>query len=704
MFPKKTNGQKNPRRGPNMNWFLYAGLASIVILAIWWVMPSSSSGDNLLKFHSETALSKIQQVIREKPQTIKEITFVRIRGESFPGKVLLDSTTEEGGIWSPIAGDEEYKRISATADSAHVAINNKIADPDQKSSLLIGMLISVAPWIIFIAVAGYFFTKMAPAASGNQNKKANLIRLDQVSEKVLLKDVAGIEDEKRTLEELILDLKHPELITSLKGKIPRAVLLKGPPGVGKTFVLQAIAGETGLPILSGAGSDFVEMYVGVGAARIRDAFAQARQLRNETGNWVILFIDEFTSIGQNRADGNNNEHKQTVDALLVELNGAGDTNDRILFVAATNQPEALDAAVTRSGRLGDLIIEIGKPDKQGREAILKVKLSNMPVADDIDIEKIAQEMSGMTGADIDTLVKKRAPTQAKRRLLKGVSPELLLKPEGFKVSDHIKTEDLKITMDDLWIALMEMVLGNINETKGKRIDEQVKRMIAYHETGHLTVAMRKLLQNTGSWNGQYGDEITDISILGPNGTGGFVRTNPRHDMQTARNLKSRLAVAMGGNAAERLFLGDTTGGCQNDVEVANKIIKVMLLQINMSQYHNHQEEGQQLRLPAISVKQMGGSKYLGGMVTDVPQYGMSDYSASQVDRLIGVYLNEAEQEASAYLEEERDWVEFFVPKLIEKERMRFAEIQSLWNEFHGDKDLSKSFAFVYDWDENHKRG
>ncbi|MBX9940989.1 MAG: ATP-dependent metallopeptidase FtsH/Yme1/Tma family protein [Candidatus Obscuribacterales bacterium] len=694
MFPKLPKA--------TMNWFLYAAVAFVIIGAVAFVWPHDEDGDDLLKFHSQMDLSRVQQVIRENPATVKTITFVRVKGEAFPGKVLLDSSGEES-IWSPLAGEEEYRRISATADSAKIAINSKVVEPSQKTSLVLQLAITIVPWLLFMLVGWLMFSKMsATAQNGSQNKNAKLTRLDLVSKKVSLKDVAGIDDEKRTLEELIFDLKHPELLTSLNGQIPRAVLLKGPPGVGKTYIVQAIAGETGIPVLSGAGSDFVEMYVGVGAARIRDAFAQARRLRDELNSWVIIFIDEFTSIGQNRAEGNNNEHKQTVDQLLVELNGAGDLNERILFIAATNQPEALDAAVTRSGRLGDLVIEISKPDKDGRLAILRVKLENMPIADDVDLEKIANEMTGMTGADIDTLVRKRAPAQAKRRLLRGVSPALLFSEKGFRVSDHFQAGAVKITMDDLWVSLMEMVLGNINETKGRRLDPQLKRMIAYHETGHLTVAMRKLLQNTERWDGQYGDEITDISILGPNGTGGFVRTNPRHDMPTARNLKSRLAVAMAGNVAESLFLGETTGGCQNDVEMANRIIKVMIMQINMSGYHNFRKGESLIKLPAISVKQQGGSRYLGGTMTEAPQYGMSDYSASQVDELIKVYLEEAEAEARAYLHEEREWVEYFVPVLVQKERMRFAEIKEHWDRFHKGKDLSRSFAFVYDWDENHQ--
>jgi cell division protease FtsH len=319
------------------------------------------------------------------------------------------------------------------------------------------------------------------------------------------------------------------------------------------------------------------------------------------------------------------------------------------------------------------------------------------------VDKLADEMTGMTGADIETLVKKKAPARARRRLFATVSPEVLLNPDGFDVEKHFKPEDFKIIMDDLWLSLMEMVLGNISETKGRRLDPKVKKMISYHEAGHLTLAMRKLLQNTGKWDGQYGDDITDISILGPNGVGGFVRTTPKHDFGTAKYLKSQLAIAHAGNAAERIFLGDTTGGCQNDLQQSNRIVKAMLLQLNMSHCHNFKKaDGTLLTLPAISVDQQGGSQFLGGQRTHAPQYGMSDFSASQVDQLIGVFLDEASKEATAYLEQERGWIEFFVPKLLAKERMRFAEIKTLWDEYHHtDTDLSRSFAFTYEWDANH---
>lgn len=717
MFPRLPKWLK-----PRMNWLLYGGLALVVVGAfLYFVLPSPAPVDTATAHYQRSELYKVQDVLVKSPERVKLIKFLSERNgrvvDAFPHRVLLDingTEDKDKSLWAEVAGNEEYVRLSKIATDNHIYIDSAIIDAPPETSMLGAIMMNFGPFLLVAAAVAYFMNRNGgmPGGQESKNGKVTLTRLDQMGSPVRLNDVQGIDDERKTIEELIRNLKYPDLLLKLKGEIPRGVLLKGPPGVGKTFILQAIAGETKIPILSGAGSDFVEQYVGVGAARIRDAFAQARKLRDEYNTWVILFIDEFTTVGQNRAanaGGGSTEHGQTVDALLVELNGAGADNSRILFVAATNQPEGLDEAITRSGRLGDLQIEIGKPDKEGRQAILKVKLAKIPNnLTEEDVEKIAAEMTGMTGADIDTLVRKRAPARAARRLFGTLAPELLLDPAGLNVEKHFKTEDVISTMEDVWFELMDMTMGNISETKGRRLDPQVKEMIAKHETGHLTLAIRKLLQNTGTWDGQYGDKITDVSILGPNGVGGFVRTVPYHNFQTARNLKSRLALAMAGNVAERLFARDTTGGCQNDLEQANRIIKAMLLQINMSDRHNQVDEsGKPLKkLPAISVQEQGSqSRYLRGVSNGhAPQYGMSDGSAWQVDELIRIFLDEAYAEAEAYLKEEADWVEYFWPVLVARERMRWAEVKEHWDTFHkerGRDDLSKSFAYIYQWDENH---
>jgi cell division protease FtsH len=714
MFPKLLKWLK-----PRMSWFLYGGLLVAVLSSIYMVFLAGNLPiDKVIQYHSQKKLYEVQSLLQNSPDAVKGIKFVSEKSgnvvDNFPHKVLLDrkDNSKEPDIWAPIAGNEEYVRVSKLADHNQIFIDSEIVDAPPETSTFMKLLGYFAPTLMVLVLVWFFMSKSGGLGGmGDQatkNGKVTLNRLDLMGSPVRLNDVQGIDDERKTIEELIRNLKYPQMLTLLQGEIPRGVLLVGPPGVGKTFILQAIAGETGIPILAGAGSDFVEQFVGVGASRVRDAFVQARQLRDATNGWVILFIDEFTTVGQNRANsgsGGSMEHAQTVDALLVELNGAGADNSRILFVAATNQPEGLDEAITRRGRLGDLKIEIGKPDKEGRKAILRIKLAKVPhLLTEEDIEKIATEMTGMTGADIDSLIRKGAPARAARRLFAAVSPELLLDPAGFDIAKHFPPEVIKINMDDVWFELMDMTLGTISETRGRRLDPQVKRMIAYHESGHFTVAMRKLLQNTGTWDGQYGDDITDISILGPNGVGGFVRTVPAHNFQTARSLKSRLAVALAGYVAERLFLKDTTGGCSNDLEQANRIIKAMLLQLNMSDRHNAVDKnGKVKRLPAISVQEQGAqSRFLrGAQGGHAPQYGMSDGSAWQVDELIAVMLDEAETEATAYLEEERAWVEYFAPILVARERMRFAEVKALWDQFHEGKDLSREFAFKYNWDPNH---
>jgi cell division protease FtsH len=679
-----------------MNWFLYGGIALMIFAVAWyWFRPPTQVVDPL-KWHDRAPFARIQELVDKEPAKVKGITFLKEQLRDTPVKVVLDG---EESLWADIPGTYDYQLLSEQAEKRGVRKDAKPLHPETElqgpsDGLSFASLVgNVLVPLVIMGMVFFMFRKANGAMGmGEKHGQITLARLDQLEKKVKFEDVAGIEDELGRIRSIVFDIQQPWFIERLGGNVPAGLLLKGPPGTGKTYLVQAIAGETGLPVLTCSGGDFVDKYVGVGASRVRDAFAKVRALRDEMDSWVVFFIDEFDAVGKRRggAGGGNDERDQTVGQLLVELQGSQSDNSRILVVVATNQPENLDPALTRRGRLGDLQIEISPPDRAGRLAILSVKIKKVPAAPDVDLSAIADEMTGLTGADIDTLVTKQAPAFAKKRMLDRM-------PGGLLSQDTFKPEEFKILHEDLWKALEDMIMGTITETKGRRLDPDVKRMIAYHELGHFIVAYRKFLQNSGKWDGQYGDVISAISILGPSGIGGFVRTTSAHDFKTAKNLKSRIAIALAGNRSERMLLGDTTGGCQNDLQQAMRIIKAMLLSINMSDCNN-----KGWKLPAISVDYQGGSQYLGGQATHAPQYGMSDFSASQVDDFIALFLAEGEAEADAYLREEEGFIHWMVPQLIKAERMRLPQIKACWDQFHQGKDLSRAVAFPYAWDENHK--
>lgn len=678
-----------------MKWFLYGGIALMIFGTAYYYFGPNFNEPDPLRFHKRTSYAVIAELVEKKPQTVKNLIFMKEKFRDTPVKVMIDGNES---LWADVPGTYDYELLSKSAAEHNVPKEARPLHPESETMgpsdsgwNLPSILGSIVMPVAMMALLIFMFRKGPMGPNGDKHGEILLTRLDQLNTKVKFADVAGIEDELDRIKNLVFDVQYPEFVERLGGKVPSGVILKGPPGTGKTFLVQAIAGETGIPVLACSGGDFVDKYVGTGASRVRDAFKQVRQLRNELDSWVILFVDEFDAVGKRRGSdaGGGGERDQTVGQLLVELQGSQNDNSRILVIVATNQPENLDPAITRSGRLGDMQIEITAPDRAGRLAILSVKIKKVPAAADVDLGLIADEMTGLTGADIDTLVVKRAPEFAKKRMLSRL-------PAGVISADSFRPEEFKVIHDDLWKALEDMIMGSITETKGRRLDPDLKRMIAIHELGHFVLAYRKFLQNTGKWDGQYGDVISAISILGPSGVGGFVRTTSTHDFKTAKNLKSRIAIALAGNRSERKFLGDKTGGCQNDLQQAMRMIKAMLLQVNMSDCNN---EG--WKLPAISVDYQGGSQYLGGQSTHAAQYGMSDFSAAQVDAFIDLFLAEAETEADAYLEQESGFIQWMAPRLVKAERMRLAQIKELWDEFHKGKDLSKDIPFPYLWDVNH---
>jgi len=402
-------------------------------------------------------------------------------------------------------------------------------------------------FILLIFVVFWFVFMQQSQGGGNKvmsfgKSKAKMLKEDD-SRKITFADVASLEEEKEELGEIVDFLKNPRKYTELGARIPKGVLLVGPPGTGKTYLSRAVAGEAGVPFFSISGSDFVEMFVGVGASRVRDLFEQAKK-----NSPCIIFIDEIDAVGRRRGaglGGGHDEREQTLNQLLVEMDGFG-TNEGIIVMAATNRPDILDPAILRPGRF-DRQVYVGVPDIKGREAILKVHTRNKPLAADVDLRVVAKRTPGFTPADLENLVNESALLAARNSLTE--IPMALIEEASIKV-----------------------LAGP--EKKSKVISEKEKRLTAYHEAGHAVTA--RLLPNA--------DPVHMVTIIPRGMAGGFTAYLPEEDRQfmTKGQMEDQITQMLGGRVAEALVLGDISTGAQNDIERATKIARKMVTHYGMS--------------------------------------------------------------------------------------------------------------------------
>lgn len=410
-------------------------------------------------------------------------------------------------------------------------------------------IIEALPSIFVLLIFAVFWFVFMQQSQGGGNKvmsfgksKAKMLKEDD-SRKITFADVASLEEEKEELGEIVDFLKSPRKYTELGARIPKGVLLVGPPGTGKTYLSRAVAGEAGVPFFSISGSDFVEMFVGVGASRVRDLFEQAKK-----NSPCIIFIDEIDAVGRRRGaglGGGHDEREQTLNQLLVEMDGFG-TNEGIIVMAATNRPDILDPAILRPGRF-DRQVYVGVPDIKGREAILKVHTRNKPLAADVDLRVVAKRTPGFTPADLENLVNESALLAARNNLT-------------------------EIPMELIEEASIKVLAGP--EKKSKVISEKERRLTAYHEAGHAVTA--RLLPNT--------DPVHMVTIIPRGMAGGFTAYLPEEDRQymTKSQMEDQIIQMLGGRVAEVLVLGDISTGAQNDIERATKLARKMVTHYGMS--------------------------------------------------------------------------------------------------------------------------
>ena len=577
----------------------------------------------------------------------KEVQYYQIVEYFDKGQVEeYDINLNSGAMTYKLKGDTaEYKytvpNVSIFVEDVHTMVReyNK-ENPDTpikynyeagtSNSWLFSILPSALLTLGFVVLMVLMFKKMNSSITSENNRamsfgKARVKRADDETKKVTFKDVAGADEEKEELTEIVEFLKNPNEFSKLGARIPKGVLLVGPPGTGKTLLARAVAGEADAPFFSISGSDFVEMYVGVGASRVRDLFKEAK--KNQPS---IIFIDEIDAVGRHRGagmGGGHDEREQTLNQLLVELDGFG-ANEGVIVIAATNRPDILDPALLRPGRF-DRQGTVGYPDVKGREDILKVHARNKPLAPDVDLHQIAATTVGFTGADLENLLNEAALLAAKRKLM-------------------------AITMDEIEEATMKVVVGS--EKKSRKISEKDKKITAYHEAGHAISSY--YLENQ--------DPVTHISIVPRGMAAGFTLYTPEKD--NAHMLKSRMlddiVSLLGGRVAEQIIFNDISTGASNDIQRATETARNMITKYGMSE-----------KLGPIAFGSDNNEVFLGKDYNHMRNY--SENIAAAIDEEVERIIIDAYNRAEKILSEHIDQLHLVSEALIKLEKLDKEQFESL---------------------------
>ena len=491
---------------------------------------------------------------------------------------------------------------------------------------------SMLPYLVIIVIMGAFWFFMMNRQGGggggamNFGKSRAKMANPNDQKKVTFRDVAGADEEKADLEEIVDFLKEPKKYMALGARIPKGVLLVGPPGTGKTLIAKAVAGEAGVPFFSISGSDFVELYVGVGASRVRDLFDQAKKHAP-----AIVFIDEIDAVGRQRGaglGGGHDEREQTLNQLLVEMDGFGN-NAGVIVMAATNRADILDPALLRPGRF-DRQIYIGVPDIKGRVEILKVHARKKPFEDDVSFDAIARSTVGFTGADLENLLNEAA---------------LLAAREG-------KT---KIGLKDIDNAFLKVIMGN--EKKNRVITEHERKITAYHEAGHALTSRVLPTQ----------DPVQQVSIVPRGRAGGFTLNMPKEDKyyNTKQQMEEELIVLLGGRVAEKLIMDDISTGASNDIQRATDIARKMVTKYGMSE-----------KIGPIDFSSTQSEVFLGRDFANTNQ--LSEQTASLIDSEVKELIHKAYQRCEQILRENMDILHRLAQFLLENETMDNAQLEAIY--------------------------
>lgn len=499
------------------------------------------------------------------------------------------------------------------------------------NSILMEMIPTIIIMIILIVAWVLIMKKMGGGGLGGKEMsfgKAKIKNTNDEKRKTTFDDVAGADEEKEELAEVVEFIKAPEKYNKLGARIPKGVLLVGPPGTGKTLLARAVAGEAGVPFFSISGSDFVEMFVGVGASRVRDLFDQAKK-----NSPCIIFIDEIDAVGRQRGaglGGGNDEREQTLNQLLVEMDGFG-ANEGVILIAATNRPDVLDPALMRPGRF-DRQVVVSYPDVNGREAILRVHARKKPLAPDVNLKTIAKTTAGFTGADLENLLNEAALLAARK-------------------------DKKAITMDEIKEATVKVVVGA--EKKSKVMSEKEKKLTAYHEAGHAILFDKLETQ----------DPVHEISIIPTGMAGGYTMPLPSEDKSynSRRGMYEDIVVSLGGRVAEELIMDDISTGASNDIEKATKTARAMVTKYGMTK-----------ELGCVCYGTDNNSVFLGrDMGSRTQDY--SEATAAKIDQLVLDMVNKAYGDATKILSDNMDKLHDIAKYLIKHEKMGSEDFTAVMN-------------------------
>lgn len=600
------------------------GLYLVLVLVVVTMVNTFLTPEEVQKQYDEISYSQFL-----KDLDAGNIRILQIRNNTVPGE--SSSATLQGELHSGQRFLTYGLDVSDIADKAAAKGVTVTFEAPQKNTWLMSLMTSLFPTLLLIGVWVYFLNNMQGGGGGRimafGRSKAKLF-LDN-KPKVTFADVAGCDESKEELQEVIHFLKDPEKFKKLGARVPKGVLLVGPPGTGKTLLARAAAGEADVPFFSSSGSDFVEMFVGVGAARVRDLFEQAKKYQP-----CIIFIDEMDAVGRHRGaglGGGHDEREQTLNQLLVELDGFDDTSTTIL-IAATNRPDILDPALLRPGRF-DRHITVDRPDVKGREEILKVHMKDKIFADDVDVGVLARRTPGLVGADLENLVNEGALLAARR---------------GHE----------KITMEDLEEGIERVMAGP--ERKSRILNDRERRIIAYHETGHAIVA--KILPGS--------DPVHKISII-PRGHAalGYTLQLPEEDrfLISKSELMNRIAVLLSGRVSEEIVFNDVTSGAANDLERATQTARQMVTQLGMSD--------------SLGLVKLGNKReeiFLGRDISEDRNY--SEQVAYQIDQEVKTIIDTCYENAKEILTARRALMDKIAGVLLEREVIDAEEFDRLMKE------------------------
>ena len=612
-------GRKPPSRMSWLYFLIACALFAYLFLNMGGVFSGSSSTTN------EIATSEFVAAVKD--DRVQTATFTvasgSVEGQYWKKKSQAGDKSKLVSFKTSYVGSDSLAELMADHSGTTYIVNTN--NPDFWSDLLV----SVLPTIALILIIFYFMRQMMGANNktmqfGKTNAKTN----EATRPKVKFEDVAGIEEAVEELEEIRDFLVDPDRYRKLGAKIPRGVLLVGPPGTGKTLLAKAVAGEAGVPFFSISGSDFVEMFVGVGASRVRDLFKEAKAQSPS-----IIFIDEIDAVGRQRGaglGGGHDEREQTLNQLLVEMDGF-DESESVILLAATNRPDILDPALLRPGRF-DRQITVDRPDVRGREQILRVHAQNKPLAEDVKFEKLAQLTVGFTGADLANLLNESALLTARRH----------------------KNE---ISMDEVEESMERVIAGP--QRKGRVMTDVERTTIAYHESGHALVG--HILEHS--------DPVHKISIIARGQALGYTLSLPTEDhfLKTKNEMLDELAVFLGGRVAEELMCDDITSGASNDLERATKMAREMVTRLGMSKELGTQVFGEAQH-----------QVFLGRDYADHQDY--SEETARRIDVEVARIMREAHERAESILDAHRDQLDLMAKVLLERETVEGEAVEALLND------------------------